>query len=259
MHTAMTKDGLCEGCAHPSAAVRPVGPPGPPNPPRSVAVALPHSPTGLSRAVVALLGVVIAVDLYALVADVHLYVLAHGALNDPAADLDRGYLLISVAAGLQMVALAATAVLFIIWLHRVRVNAGVLAPDVLTNGPGWAIGGWFIPVVNLWIPRRIARETWQASKRDPHDGPGHKEPATVLNVWWALWLLTRLLAMVASNAYEDAWHPQDVKDACELLILADTADIAAAAFAILTVRRLTAMQFGRSKAGSPVPALSPKV
>ncbi|MFE9498788.1 DUF4328 domain-containing protein [Streptomyces collinus] len=31
-----------------------------------------------------------------------------------------------------------------------------------TNSRGWAICGWFCPVVNLWFPRRVALDTWDA-------------------------------------------------------------------------------------------------
>ncbi|SIN25863.1 DUF4328 domain-containing protein [Micromonospora cremea] len=46
-----------------------------------------------------------------------------------------------------MVAAAA----FVTWLHQARRTAGRLGGG-LAWSPGWAVGGWFVPVVNLSIP-----------------------------------------------------------------------------------------------------------
>jgi hypothetical protein len=41
-------------------------------------------------------------------------------------------------------------IVFIIWQYRHAKNAWLLAPRGLA--PGWAIGGWFIPIANLVLP-----------------------------------------------------------------------------------------------------------
>lgn len=74
-----------------------------------------------------------------------------------------------------MLALLATATVFIVWFHRVRTNAGVFAPDLQSRGAGWAIGGWFIPIGNLWIPRGVAGDVLRASRHDTCHGSSARQ------------------------------------------------------------------------------------
>ncbi len=84
----------------------------------------------------------------------------------------------------------ATIVLSIIWLY-LMIRDHVEFGRRLTWGPGWAIGGWFLPPGILYvIPMLVLRETWKAA--DPRYGPGEDgwrsgptHPA--LWVWWALY------------------------------------------------------------------------
>jgi hypothetical protein len=60
----------------------------------------------------------------------------------------------------------ATAVLFMIWQHGLASNAQALGGE-LSLGPGWAIGGWFIPLANLVIPQLQMRQSATVSGRPP--------------------------------------------------------------------------------------------
>jgi hypothetical protein len=46
----------------------------------------------------------------------------------------------------------ASIILFLIWMYRAAANARVLDPQAMTISPGMAVGGYFIPVVNLVLP-----------------------------------------------------------------------------------------------------------
>lgn len=63
-----------------------------------------------------------------------------------------------------------TAVLFIIWFHRAYGNADIFNPGAVTRSRGWAIGAWFIPIGNLFIPYKMAKEMWAASLQLRQDG-----------------------------------------------------------------------------------------
>ncbi|MHC8561992.1 DUF4328 domain-containing protein [Streptomyces albidoflavus] len=57
----------------------------------------------------------------------------------------------------------ASIVVFLVWFRRGRVNAEVFDPYGHTLRRGWAVGSWFVPFANLWLPRRVAVDTWRAS------------------------------------------------------------------------------------------------
>ncbi|KKD04520.1 DUF4328 domain-containing protein [Streptomyces sp. WM6386] len=218
--------------------------------------AVPHawlrSPIGLGWAAVAGLGVVIATDLFAVWADVVMRDvtgdLASGAaVGDRADRADRLY---SVAGTVQTAALLTTAVLFLCWFHRLRVNAEVFRPDGHSKTRSWAIWGWIVPIVNLWYPRRITLDIWDAS------GPwGAPRPHGLVNTWWTFWVISLLSGRAASRAYTKADSAEEIQDAAGQMLFADVVDIVAAALAIVVVLRLTRMQNEKVRQG-PAPVFA---
>jgi hypothetical protein len=52
--------------------------------------------------------------------------------------------------GLAQLALwIACAIAFIRWLRAAYRNVDVVAPGLRRHGHGWAIGGWFVPILSL--------------------------------------------------------------------------------------------------------------
>ena len=100
-------------------------------------------------------------------------------------DLDPG----SASVLLQLPFLAII-VLSIIWLHQL-IRSNIAAGRRGTWGPGWAIGGWFLPPLVLYvIPMLVLREVWKAS--DPDVAPGDERwrrgsVHPVLWIWWVLY------------------------------------------------------------------------
>lgn len=240
---------LCTQCA--VAEAPPAGPAVPPfaGAPRAWL----RSPVGLGRAAAVLLGLVIAADLFAVWADlVMLDVMgdfADGAYGANAARrADDADALNAVAGVVQTAALLTSAVVFVCWFHRVRVNAEVFDPFGHRMKRGWAIGSWFTPVVNLWFPRRIALDIWDASS--PWGAP---RSHGLVNAWWTLWLASLFVDRAASSQYRGAETSQEGHDAAVTTLFSDALDIAAAVLAILVVLELTRMQHRKALAG-PVPA-----
>ncbi|KUO02640.1 DUF4328 domain-containing protein [Streptomyces caeruleatus] len=207
------------------------------------------SPVGLGRAVAALLGLVIATDLFAVWADVMSYDVL-GALMDGEYSeavqrrADRADSLYAAAGVAQTVALLATAVVFLVWFHRVRVNAEVFDPFGHRKKRGWAVGAWFVPFVNLWFPRRIAVDIWDASS--PWD---RGRPHGLLNGWWTAWVISLLAGRLASTSYRNAETAPEIRRAMGQVLFADVVDIVAAVLAILFVLALTRMQDEKARSG----------
>lgn len=70
-------------------------------------------------------------------------------------------------------------VVFMIWLYRAASlarRAGLPAK----RSPGWAIGGFFVPVVNFWFPYQVARDAF---------APGDSRRKLVV-AWWTWYLIS---------------------------------------------------------------------
>ncbi|MEU0402581.1 DUF4328 domain-containing protein [Streptomyces sp. NPDC006197] len=211
-------------------------------------------PNGLAKAVVALLAGNIFFDVVLGLADVRDLIGGAWGYAEPTtfggADL-------GVLHGMSFTLFLATGIVFIVWFHRLRKNAEVWAADLQTRTPGYAIGCWFIPFGNLWIPRSIAVEIWRAGRREPYAADGRRELA-LLNGWWTLWLVSTLVDWIAEKMYVPAETPEatEVPEAYVLAaqwsLASYVLDAVAAVLAILVVRRLTSMQ--HAKATGMIPA-----
>lgn len=215
-----------------------------------------RSPIGLAHALTALLGVVIVVDLLIVAASFNMRSLMDKVATGGVVDFDDGEVsradyAMTGSTILYVVAMLATAVVFIIWFHRVRHNAEVFAPETQSRTPGWAIGCWFIPIANLWIPRGIAADVLRAAQPDPYSGVLRHRG--LLNAWWGAWVWATVFDRYASRTYDKAQDVDAIRDAAGLVMASAAFDVLAAVLAILFVRRLTAAQHEKALTGPAVP------
>ncbi|MFI7010155.1 DUF4328 domain-containing protein [Streptomyces sp. NPDC050145] len=201
-----------------------------------------RSPNGLAQAVLLLLGAVILTDVASIVTGVLEYRFAGDLLDGSAWSarveaegerLDDWY---GQAGDLQVYTFAVTAILFLVWFFRVRRNAEVFEPHGHTLARPWVVFGFVVPIANLWYPRRVAADVWDASARE--DRTSH----ALLNWWWAGWLVASNLGFLADSWSEGAKELSDVQDATAAVVFTDALDIVAAVLAMRFVRALTRLQ-----------------
>jgi hypothetical protein len=196
--------------------------------------------SGRERVVVALLAAVVVVDLVAVgssVAELNLLdrveageLVGDSELEDN--DARQG------AIGLVQVAfLIATAVFFIRWLRLAYRNTDVVAPGVRRYGHGWAIGAWFVPFLNLWRPKQIVNDVWRAG--DPTGSPHAARLPLLLNLWWAGWIVSNVLAQVAARLAFRQETLDELRTVDAWYIVSDGFDAIVAVLALLVVRGIT--------------------
>ncbi|MFC8510565.1 DUF4328 domain-containing protein [Streptomyces sp. NPDC057411] len=211
-----------------------------------------RNPNGLSVAVVSLLGATAVADVASLIATLG----ARSELRGPLADHPdpagyEGTLGTAVAWSAQGLLLLATAVVFVVWLFRIRANADVWAPDLQRRAKGWIIAGWVVPIVAFWFPRTLVVDAWRASRPEPY-GADRKGEFVLVNLWWLFFLVARITGEVGSRSFDGARTVDALVAATDWMFVGDLLDIVAAALAILLVRRLTSMQ--HQKATGMIPA-----
>jgi hypothetical protein len=105
---------------------------------------------------------------------------------------------IGLATLLYFCASLLSAVTFLSWLHRAVRNLSALGARKLRFTPGWAVGWFFVPLMDLIRPYEAVTELWHAS--DPairsYEPASRAAPAPV-RWWWGvfvLWVVTSRLA-----------------------------------------------------------------
>lgn len=90
----------------------------------------------------------------------------------------------AAVSGLHLLLVVGLAVVFIIWQWRHAKNAQVLGASG-GLGPGWAIGGWFVPLANFVLP---GVQLFQSSKASDVDGrrQGRSPKGVGLVIAWAI-------------------------------------------------------------------------
>jgi Domain of unknown function (DUF4328) len=150
------------------------------------------------------------------------------------ADLRQG-----TVAVLQLVALVASAVFFLRWFHRSYTNLRAVGGEQ-RYGQGWAIGAWFIPILNLFRPKQIANDIWRGS--DPAN-----PVATLLGWWWAAFLVSQFADNIAGRLAFSGNTASDIRSADLASLLGESFDLIAAILAILVVRAMTARLMARAE------------
>ena len=100
-------------------------------------------------------------------------------------------------------------VAFLLWLHRASKNVPALgnSRQRVEYSPGWAVGSFFVPFVNLVVPYKAVREVWE--KSDPavrtEDDFMFAQPssAPLLLGWWIAWLASNVLSNVVWRLHDE--------------------------------------------------------
>jgi hypothetical protein len=129
-------------------------------------------------------------------------------------------------------------VMFLIWIYRAVSNVHALGA-VGVDSPGWAVGCFFIPFVNLVAPYTAMSQVWRGSL-----SPGHWESETspLVGVWWALWLVINLGGVVIGLIGSGQHHIADLIFRTQLGIGYRGLEIARDVVMAIMVYRVRAMQ-----------------
>jgi len=141
------------------------------------------------------------------VSEVRLLVSAHDDGSISAVDRFSHSLLRHYLAIGRLATVGATAVLFIVWLFRCRVNARAFGARRFEFSRRWVVLAFAIPIVNLIRPLQVVSEVWRASDpraaRNPFDWKVVPVPSFVSGWWWMLVGVAALellaMAMVTST------------------------------------------------------------
>ena len=71
--------------------------------------------------------------------------------------------------------------------YRLAKNLHTIGTTVEVTSPGWAVGSYFVPLVNLFMPARAVTQIWRGTdqlSKAPMMG------SDFIGWWWAFWILS---------------------------------------------------------------------
>lgn len=167
--------------------------------------------------------------------------------NSEVSDNPAGFvaLLITIVLGLAtFAAYVATAVAFLMWLYRSSNNVAAFG-ERTQHSSGWAVGSFFVPIMNLFVPYQATKDIWKKSgPTDPGSFSFAVSPPGFFPAWWGFWIASN----VVTNIYIRMTVADAPLDASSIVgIFSEILSIAAAGFAIKVVREIDRRQEERSR------------
>lgn len=218
-----------------------------------------RSVSGLGRWVVTLLAIAVIVDMAAVIsglAERELFTrIAVGSFTNE--ELDQNDTRMAAIGTAQLALVLVTGIVFIIWFHRAYKNLLAFGAE-LPHSTGWAIGAWFVPILNLFRPKGIADAIWQASDPQSSTPMGSKwsesEAPLFVHVWWVSWVLSAVAGRVYTAMSRNITTIQDAQNSNTAGLVADGLAVVAGILAILFVKGSTQRQQIKSQQLATLPA-----
>jgi hypothetical protein len=138
----------------------------------------------------------------------------------------------AVAEPLEIVLRLVTAAAFLGWLHRASKNAHAIADVKPQHSPSSALGVWFVPCANLWLPYQVVSEIDRVSAAEQTGATSGWVAA-----WWASWVAGTAVSRVLVSA----------NPSIEVVLGNIGIQLAAAVLAIVVVERILRAQTARAE------------
>ena len=94
---------------------------------------------------------------------------------------------------------------WLMWQHRAYANLRLIGSGDTEHTPGWSVGYWFIPLVNLFRPYQITAEIYRRSElQNGRDPIGGLSGPPLVGAWWFVYLVwggtMRFYAVIGKDA-----------------------------------------------------------
>lgn len=179
-------------------------------------------PTSLTKFLITILWVWLGISVLSLLSDfMQMNLLSAGTFSQSEAEAnDTRQQVIGI---LYLVAYIVTGISFLKWIHRANKNCHGFGAQGMEFTPGWSIGYYFIPFINLYKPYRAMKEIWKVSTNPPNWKNERGSP--LLGWWWALWLISGFVDQASFRMSMRADTISSLKDSTTVSILSGILDI----------------------------------
>jgi hypothetical protein len=130
-----------------------------------------------------------------------------------------------------------TMVFFGCWIVSAHKTVRSLGAEGMTISPGWAVGYYFIPFINLVRPYTAMKELWMASV-DPQHASSQTVPS-FLSGWWALWIINGVVGQIIFRMSKNAEGIEMLKVLTVMNLVGGVLGVALSLVAIKLVKGIT--------------------
>ena len=146
-------------------------------------------------------------------------------------DLDAFDMANATIGFLEVAVFIVAAIAWLAWQSRTIDNEHALGIGPSPWSPARAIIWWFVPIANLFQPYRIHRDVYVR-----YHGAGVS--VTIVQVWWALWLVSNILSNVAGRLWLTLETLEGLQTGLVVWVIADALSALLVLPAVALVRRI---------------------
>jgi hypothetical protein len=154
----------------------------------------------------------------------------------------------------QIAVLLGTMVIWLMWQHRAYSNLKLVGSKDTEYTPGWSVGYWFIPILNLFRPYQVTAELYRrselANQRDPIGGLSQP---VIVGVWWLFWIVRAFFGRFSFSMTRSAKTIEELIRATDYQIIDDVFTIVTGVLAIIIIRNIDRFQTEFTKGTAVVP------
>lgn len=156
-------------------------------------------------------------------------------LSNEAAEANDGRQ--SAIGSLQVLALVVTGIVWLRWLHRAYSNLALVGTKKSQYTPGWAVGYWFIPFINLVRPYQIVVELWLRSEHaNVAESIKDLPRPSIVSWWWGAYLVSGFSGRAFATLARNATSIDELLQVTNLGVGVDVIGVVSALLAIAVVR-----------------------
>lgn len=111
------------------------------------------------------------------------------SINSPSS-ADSALFVKDIILGFNLFIFITAFVLFLMWFRRAYKNIQIIGYEI-KHTDGWAVGGFFVPIISLYYPYNIMTEIWQKMKLTAEgNGIKHYLKGGIHGWWWFFWIVS---------------------------------------------------------------------
>ncbi|MFK5947426.1 MAG: DUF4328 domain-containing protein [Methylococcales bacterium] len=188
--------------------------------------------------VIGIVAVATGFSQYSVLSDVN------NGINISDATIESNESLNTIVSIIQTAIAVLTVIAFLLWFYKAHKNTTTISANPLKYSPAWSVGGFFIPLINLVLPYKIAKEIWYASSDDAYDNNQlNKKPMVgFIMIWWLLFIFSSGASRLSSRLILKAEELQSFIEATISYIVSDSLIILGSIAALYFIKTVSNIQ-----------------